>query len=60
MLWQEPPYEYETRRLPIDVISGGSSLREWVDSGGSPEALGRRLERDEREWEQGRRAFLLY
>ena len=29
-LWRDFPYEYETR-LPIDVINGGSVLRQWVD-----------------------------
>lgn len=30
-LWKEPPYEYEYERMPVDVITGGSRLREWVD-----------------------------
>jgi uncharacterized protein YbbC (DUF1343 family) len=60
-LWKPPPYEYEAHRLPIDVINGGSSLREWVEAGEQPpEALEAALNRDEREWEQARRAFLLY
>jgi uncharacterized protein YbbC (DUF1343 family) len=59
-IWKAPPYEYEARRLPIDVINGGPSLRRWVDSGGSPEALERALQQDEREWEGARQAFLLY
>ena len=29
-LWRDFPYEYETR-LAIDVINGGSLLRQWVD-----------------------------
>ena len=31
-LWRDFPYEYEFERLAIDVINGGSGLREWVDS----------------------------
>jgi uncharacterized protein YbbC (DUF1343 family) len=30
-LWRDFPYEYETTRLAIDVINGGTLLREWVD-----------------------------
>jgi uncharacterized protein YbbC (DUF1343 family) len=29
--WTQPPYEYETERLPIDVIAGGTWTREWVE-----------------------------
>lgn len=58
--WKQPPYEYETERLPIDVIAGGPWVREWAE--------GRRpwLELDEREradasaFEQERREYLLY
>ncbi len=31
--WREPPYEYETERLPIDILAGGPGLREAVDAG---------------------------
>ncbi|MBA3898520.1 MAG: DUF1343 domain-containing protein, partial [Sphingomonadaceae bacterium] len=30
-LWRDFPYEYEINKLAIDVINGGSALREWVD-----------------------------
>ena len=33
--WLPPPYEYEIRRMPIDVLSGGAALRAFVDGGGS-------------------------
>ncbi len=60
-LWTEPPYEYETERLPIDVINGGAKLREWVDA---PEhridEFERSLQADERAWREARSDFLLY
>jgi uncharacterized protein YbbC (DUF1343 family) len=31
--WLDPPYEYETEKPPIDVIYGGSGLREGIDGG---------------------------
>lgn len=31
--WKSPPYEYETVKLPIDILSGSSALREAIDSG---------------------------
>ena len=33
--WSSPPYEYETSRPPIDLISGSSRLRQWI--AGEPE-----------------------
>ena len=30
-IWRDFPYEYEYGKLPIDVINGGPTLREWVD-----------------------------
>lgn len=30
--WKKPPYEYEYKRPPIDMISGSSSLRESIES----------------------------
>ncbi len=34
--WKQPPYEYETEKLPIDVLAGGTGLRDAVDSGRDP------------------------
>ena len=31
--WREAPYEYETVRLPIDILAGNAWLREGVDAG---------------------------
>lgn len=30
--WRQPPYEYERDKLPFDVINGGSTLREQIES----------------------------
>ncbi len=32
--WLPPPYEYETEKMPIDILSGDSALREFVDGAG--------------------------
>ena len=29
-IWRHPPYEYEEKFMPIDILSGNSLLREWV------------------------------
>jgi len=60
-LWQDFPYEYETERLAIDLLTGGTFLREWVDdSTAGPADLEARLAPDETAWAQDRQPFLLY
>jgi uncharacterized protein YbbC (DUF1343 family) len=59
-LWRDFPYEYD-RRLPIDVINGGSQLREWVDDAAAgPGDLEALAAPDENAWRTEREAFLLY
>ena len=31
--WRPPPYEYEHRLMPIDILAGSSRLRERIDAG---------------------------
>jgi uncharacterized protein YbbC (DUF1343 family) len=60
-LWRDFPYEYETERLAVDLLSGGTFLREWVeDSAATPADLEARLAPDEAEWAETRAPFLLY
>jgi uncharacterized protein YbbC (DUF1343 family) len=60
-LWRDFPYEYETDRRAIDVINGGTDLREWVDDrAASPSDLEALAAADERAWREEREAVLLY
>jgi uncharacterized protein YbbC (DUF1343 family) len=34
--WKQPPYEYETEKLPIDILAGGTAWRAAVEKGYSP------------------------
>lgn len=34
--WRQPPYEYETVKLPIDILGGGPQWRALVEAGASP------------------------
>jgi len=34
--WKQPPYEYETEKLPIDILAGGDAWRAGVEAGLSP------------------------
>lgn len=60
-LWRDFPYEYEADRLAIDLLSGGTFLREWIDNpDAKPGDLEIRLSKDEKEWKTSIQEFLLY
>ncbi len=60
-IWRDFPYEYEFGKLPIDVINGGPSLREWVDDANAlPADLDRQASADEENWNDTRKQHLLY
>jgi uncharacterized protein YbbC (DUF1343 family) len=58
--WRKPPYEFETRRLPIDLLCGTDEIRRQLEAG-------RPLREIEASWRSGlaafarvRRRYLLY
>jgi uncharacterized protein YbbC (DUF1343 family) len=60
-LWRNFPYEYEYRRLAIDLINGSEQLREWVDDpAATPADLEALAAADEAAWTDEREAVLLY
>ena len=60
-IWRDFPYEYELDRLAIDVINGGSVLREWVDdSEAVPDDLDRVASADEAAWRESIAPHLAY
>lgn len=60
-IWRDFHYEYETERLAIDLLSGGTFLREWVDDpAATPGDFDRRLLADEAAWAEARSPHLIY
>jgi uncharacterized protein YbbC (DUF1343 family) len=59
-LWRDPPYEYETERLPIDLISGTDRVRRDVDSGIDLAEIESRWMGDLERFRDARAPFLLY
>jgi uncharacterized protein YbbC (DUF1343 family) len=37
--YTDGPYEYEYEKLPIDIVSGDTTLRKWIESNGSIDDL---------------------
>ena len=60
-LWRDFPYEYETKRLAIDVINGSELLRKWVDDAeATPADLDELARADEEAWIEEREGVFLY
>ena len=60
-LWRDFHYEYESQRLAIDLINGGTGLREWVDDASATAAdLDALAGPDEAAWRAEVAELLLY
>lgn len=60
-IWRDFAYEYVTDKLAIDVINGGSLLREWVDDAvAGPQDLDKLTQPDEQAWLSERQSFICY
>ncbi len=58
--WLPPPYEYEERHLPIDILTGDPVIRTKLEDGQAVTDLERGWEEDLEAYEAGRRGILLY
>jgi len=58
--WKQPPYEYETERLPIDVIAGGTWTREWAEGRHRWDDFDARERADTSAFRAERSEYLLY
>ena len=60
-IWRKFAYEYERDRLAIDLLAGGTFLREWVDDRSATAAdFDARLAADEQAWTAIRAGHLIY
>jgi uncharacterized protein YbbC (DUF1343 family) len=60
-IWRKFTYEYETEKLAIDLLTGGTFLREFVDDSNiTPADFDERLKKDEQQWAKIREPYLLY
>lgn len=58
--WRDPPYEYEHRLAPIDILYGSSELRERIGRGDNAQAIAETWVPDLEAFDEIRRQFLLY
>lgn len=58
--WREPPYEYETEKLPFDILAGSSTTREQIERGVPAEEIAQGWEPDVTAFSKLRARFLLY
>ncbi|HEX5052033.1 MAG TPA: DUF1343 domain-containing protein [Planctomycetota bacterium] len=57
--WRPPPYEYEAEKMPIDILTGGPTVRTFIDRN-RPWAELDALARAPADWWQRVRKHLLY
>ena len=58
--WREPPYEYEHRRAPIDILAGTDALRRDLDAGRPAAEIAAGWDAGISRFKETRRPFLLY
>jgi uncharacterized protein YbbC (DUF1343 family) len=58
--WRQPPYEYETERLPIDLLTGDDALRRGLDQGTPAAELEAGWQEELARFMEVRQEFLLY
>jgi uncharacterized protein YbbC (DUF1343 family) len=58
--WREPPYEYETVKLPFDILAGTDAVRKAIEAGVSPRRLAPGWAKESSAFRRRRRKHLLY
>src|SRR6266446_10088382 len=58
--WRKPPYEFERRKLPIDLLGGGPSMRRAIERGAPLATLERRWQPARARWLARRSRWLAY
>jgi uncharacterized protein YbbC (DUF1343 family) len=58
--WRRPPYEFERRRLPIDLLCGGETIRRGIEHQVSLDRLQASWRPDLARFARARRPYLLY
>jgi len=58
--WRRPPYEFEKRLMPIDILCGTDLIRRAIEKGTPLRVIERAWQRDLERWKGLRERYLLY
>ncbi|GAB4364907.1 MAG: DUF1343 domain-containing protein [Calditrichia bacterium] len=58
--WKQPPYEYELKKLPFDILAGNGWLREKIEQGVPLKEITDKFEDELREFLPVRQKYLIY
>ena len=58
--WRRPPYEFEKRLLPIDILCGIDAVRKGIEGGRPLSAIEGAWRRGLDRWKRRRASYLLY
>uniref|UniRef100_A0A7C6EML0 DUF1343 domain-containing protein n=1 Tax=candidate division WOR-3 bacterium TaxID=2052148 RepID=A0A7C6EML0_UNCW3 len=58
--WRKPPYEFERKKMPFDILIGNSWIRNAIEKGESVISIKKRWQRDVDEFKRRRHKYLLY
>lgn len=59
--WKQPPYEYETEKMPVDILAGTDRLRKEIENGEPLEHMEKWWDEQWREFNKKfRKRFLIY
>lgn len=60
LAWRDQPYEFETTRLAIDLLTGDPEIRKGIEGGKSPDELEEGWNRELALWLERRSRYLVY
>jgi uncharacterized protein YbbC (DUF1343 family) len=58
--WRQPPYEYEQKKLPFDILAGSSELRQQIEDGLPARTIHHSWQSSHEKFAEDRKPFLLY
>ncbi|MDO9288049.1 MAG: DUF1343 domain-containing protein [Thermodesulfovibrionales bacterium] len=58
--WKQPPYEYETEKMPIDILAGTDRLRNGIEKGTKLNLMEEQWAEELKAFQKIRKKYLLY
>jgi uncharacterized protein YbbC (DUF1343 family) len=58
--WRRPPYEFEKKKMPFDILIGNSWVREEIEKGTEIQKIHKRWQAELKRFKEMRKKYLLY